>query len=208
MYTSTPSTVKPLALAAYPLDDPARSLKLPYDTQVLDLVEANTHAVVAFGPSRWCCPAGRREGPLKPLRRKVIALDLAGTKLLTLEGKYEREWIYVRDVRTGKGHRVARPGRGLTYLRAARNFVALVKDRTIDVVDIRTGRVAYRVRRATCPPIGSGRTGGSSSSTTSTSESRPRPRRSRSCARSPTRSPRPTASRSSATRSCSPRFWG
>ena len=147
VYTGSPPGVSPVSVMGYPLDGGTRRFALPHRTQALDWLVASAHGVASISAgSAFRLYYGRPAGPLRALRRNVITAGMTGSTLVTLEGPYDREWIVARDVRGGPARRVARPGRGLTYMLAAGHYVSVVRDETIIVLDLRSGREVYRVR--------------------------------------------------------------
>ena len=125
-----------------------RTYRLPKDTQAVDFFEVNDHALLASaaGPE-YRVNLGKRSGPLRTLKHRVTTARLSGNRLVLLQGARDREWIRVRDLRTGKTKRLARPGFDLRYLLAAGNFVSIEReDGRVVVLDLRTGERVYSLR--------------------------------------------------------------
>jgi outer membrane protein assembly factor BamB len=135
------------SVMAYPLSGAALKFELPRRVQVVDWLVAGTKGVAAItGGYPFRLYYGPPRGPLRLLRRKVVTAAVAGSKLVTLEGPYEREWIVTRDLSGGKARRVARPARGMSYMLAAGHYVSVSLGKALIVLDLRTGREVYRVR--------------------------------------------------------------
>jgi hypothetical protein len=137
------------ALVGHPLDGRKdRTYRLPKDTQAVDYFDVNDHAVMVFaaGPE-YRFNLAKLDGPLRTLKHRITTARLAGHRLVLLQGARDREWLRVRDLRTGKTKRLARPGLGLRSLLAAGNFVSIEgEDRRVLVLDVRTGKRVYSVR--------------------------------------------------------------
>jgi hypothetical protein len=141
------SGVTRTSVVGYPLTGAPLTFELPKKVQVVDWLVAGRRGIAALtGASPYRLYYGPPTGPLRVLKRKVVTAAIAGSKLVTLEGAYDREWIVTRDLRGGTPRRVARPGRDLTYMLAAGHYVSVHSGRALVVLDLRTGREVYRVR--------------------------------------------------------------
>jgi hypothetical protein len=149
VFVRSPAGVTPIGAFAYPLDggDPRRFL-LESRPQNLDGIEVTPQALAlqAAAAPTWRVFYGPRNGPLRRLKEHVVDIGLSGSTMLSLEGRFEHEWIVARDVKGGPARRIARPGPSLSYLQAAGPYVS-VWDRKgrIIVLNWRTRRVVYRV---------------------------------------------------------------
>ena len=127
-------------------EHPGRRFALPRGTQVVDLVQATSKALMVFmvGPD-FRVRYGPRNGPLRPHRRTyTVTAAITGSTLLTVER--DQRWIYKRDIRGGPQRRLARVGRELSYMQVAGNYVAVqTEQRRIVVLDVRSGRRIYSV---------------------------------------------------------------
>ena len=127
-------------------EHPGRRFALPRGTQVVDLVQATSKALMVFmvGPE-FRVRYGPRNGPLRPHRRTyTVTAAITGSTLLTVER--DQRWIYKRDIRGGPQRRLARVGRELSYMQVAGNYVAVqTEQRRIVILDVRSGRRIYSV---------------------------------------------------------------
>lgn len=137
-------------LTIRPIGGAARTITLPRGTQNVDIVRATGKALMVFlaGPN-WRVVFGPPDGPLKRHRRAyTTTAAVTGSTLLTVER--DRRWIYARDVGGGPQRRVVRPGKDLAAMVAAGDYAAVLTDfvsrrERLAVVNVRTGRVVYRV---------------------------------------------------------------
>jgi outer membrane protein assembly factor BamB len=135
------------SVMAYPPSGAPLTFQLPHKVQVVDWLVAGAKGLAAItGGYPYRLFYGPPRGPLRLLRRKVVTAAVAGSKLVTLEGAYGREWIVTRDLGGGKPRRLARPGHDLRYMLAAGHYVSVELGKALIVLDLRTGREVYRVR--------------------------------------------------------------
>src|SRR4051794_18687081 len=121
VFVRSPAGVTPIGAFAYSLDggDPRRFL-LKKRSQNLDWIGVTPHALAlqAADLPTWRVFYGPRNGPLRRLKKDVVAIGLSGSTMLSLEGSFQHEWIVARNVNGGRARRIARPGDDLSYLRA------------------------------------------------------------------------------------------
>ncbi|MDA0172141.1 hypothetical protein OJ998_23765 [Solirubrobacter taibaiensis] len=144
------------ALTLHGLDGSVRPIAFPRPSRFVEEIQASASAMatitqaVGGGDGDYYGPLG---GPLRRLPRTTIDIAVTGDTVVTLQRRArDRGRLELRNVRTGKRRRIEFKGERPAIVTAAGRYAAFAVnfatgDETIVVVDLRTGRERYRVRK-------------------------------------------------------------